>query len=204
MERPAAATMFLSLYPSVTGKVLYWSITIGALAGLFTTWNGFFSACANLMMAMSRGRCLPKLWSKQNSRGIAVNGQITWLIISCCGPFIGANLIDTITCFSGTALILTWTITSSSLIMLRLKRPDLERPFKIPGGLATGIFTFGIMLLTFIFMFVPSSPFYVGPIAAKMLLCWMLIGITLFLVSYPRRRGLSSEQLGEALFKKVH
>ena len=188
IKRPAAATMFLSLYPNTIGKILYWSITVGALAGLFTTWNGFFSACANLMMAMSRNRCLPSFWSRQNSRGIAVNGQITWLIISCLGPFLGANLIDTITCFSGTALVLTWTITACSLIMLRVRCPDMIRPFRIPGGIATGIFTMTIMALTFVFMFVPASPFYVGKIAAKMLLFWMLIGIALFLSCRGRRK----------------
>lgn len=202
-DRPAASTMFLKLYPGITGKILYWSITLGALAGLFTTWNGFFAACANLMMAMSRGRCLPAFWQKQNKNGVAVNGQITWLIISCCGPFLGANLIDTITCFSGAALIFTWTITSSTLVTLRIKHPEMERPFKIPGGTATGVFSTVVTGLVFIFMFVPSSPFYVGAIASKMLVVWMVVGIILFALCSNRRKGFSREELLAGLFKSV-
>ena len=53
MERPAAATMFLSLLAGTGGKVMYWILTIGALAGLFTTWNGFFTASANILMSMA-------------------------------------------------------------------------------------------------------------------------------------------------------
>lgn len=42
MANPSASTMFLNLYPGAVGEVLYWLITLGAIAGLFTTWNGFF------------------------------------------------------------------------------------------------------------------------------------------------------------------
>lgn len=49
MVRPATATMFRYLYPGAGGNVLYWILTIGAIAGLFTTWNGFFTAFANLL-----------------------------------------------------------------------------------------------------------------------------------------------------------
>ena len=74
MERPAAATMFLSLLAGTGGKVMYWILTIGALAGLFTTWNGFFTASANILMGMARGRLIPRFYAKQNKNDIAVNG----------------------------------------------------------------------------------------------------------------------------------
>ena len=46
LDRPCASNMFLQMYPGGVGTFLFWLITIGAIAGLFTTWNGFFMASA--------------------------------------------------------------------------------------------------------------------------------------------------------------
>ena len=200
MARPAASTMFLSLFPGAAGTVLYWIITIGAIAGLFTTWNGFFTASANLLMGMARGRLMPRLFAKQNANGIAVNGQITCLVLSIMGPFLGPNLIDSITCFSACAFVLSWTITSWSLVSCRKKFPDMERPYKIPGGIAMGFFAAIVSSLVFIFMFVPASPFYIGDLAVKVMIIWMIIGIVLYLLCSGQRKGLSREELEAGVF----
>ena len=71
MAHPSAATMFLSLFPGGAGIALYWLLVIGAIAGLFTTWNGFFTAAANLLMGMARGRLISTVFAKQNKKGIA-------------------------------------------------------------------------------------------------------------------------------------
>ena len=138
--------MFPLLFPGTAGTVLYWVLTIGAVAGLFTTWNGFFTASANLLMAMARGRLIPKLFAKQNANGVAVNGQIVCLVLSLAGPFVGANMIDPLTTFSAAAFMLSWTLTAWSLVLLRKNHPEMERPYvdavSIPviaaGGIADG------------------------------------------------------------------
>lgn len=203
MPRPAAATMFLRLFPGTAGILLYWLLVIGAIAGLFTTWNGFFTAAANLLMGMARGRLISKVFARQNKKGIAVNGQITCLLLSCLGPFLGPNLIDAITSFSATAFVLSWTITAWSLVRLRLKYPDMDRPYKIPGGIGMGFFAGMISSLVFIFMFVESSPFYIGTLAMKMFIIWMAIGILLYFLARKQRKGLSSDELEKGVFGSV-
>ena len=82
LENPAAANMFRMIYSGGAGTFLYWLITVGALAGLFTTWNGFFTASANLLMAMGRSRMIPAFFAKQDKNGVAINGLYLLLIIS--------------------------------------------------------------------------------------------------------------------------
>lgn len=60
MTNPAAATMLRLSYGGAAGEFFYWLITIGAIAGLFTTWNGFFMSSAMLLMGMSRGLLCPR------------------------------------------------------------------------------------------------------------------------------------------------
>ncbi|MDY3993833.1 MAG: APC family permease [Evtepia sp.] len=200
MERPAAATMFKFLFPGGAGLFLYWLITIGAIAGLFTTWNGFFMASANLLMAMSRGRVMPAIFAKQNKNGIPVPGLVVCLILSLVGPFLGANMIDSITCFSAAAFVLSWALTCWSLIMLRKKEPNLNRPYKIPGGLAMAGFAAIVATVVLICMFIPASPFYVGAQAVKMFIGWLVIGLILYLASSGQRKGMSQEELKHGVF----
>ena len=200
MERPAAATMFKFLFPGGAGLFLYWLITIGAIAGLFTTWNGFFMASANLLMAMSRGRVMPAIFAKQNKNGIPVPGLVVCLILSLVGPFLGANMIDSITCFSAAAFVLSLALTCWSLIMLRKKEPNLNRPYKIPGGLAMAGFAAIVATVVLICMFIPASPFYVGAQAVKMFIGWLVIGLILYLASSGQRKGMSQEELKHGVF----
>ena len=65
MTNPAAATMLRLSYGGAAGEFFYWLITIGAIAGLFTTWNGFFMSSAMLLMGMSRGLLMPKIFAKR-------------------------------------------------------------------------------------------------------------------------------------------
>ena len=200
MARPAAATMFKALYPGMTGQILYWALTIGALAGLFTTWNGFFTASANLLMSMGRGRLIPTFFARQNGRGVAVRGQLVCLILSLIGPLMGANMIDSITCFSALAFLISWAVTCWSLVRLRTKYPLMERPYKIPGGKATGLFAAILTSAVLILSFIPASPFYSGAMSTWMLSGWMAIGIALYLASSCQRKGLTAAELEHGVF----
>ena len=191
MANPSASTMFLNLYPGAVGEVLYWLITLGAIAGLFTT-------C--LLMGMGRGCLVPKVFAKQNKNGIPVPGLIVCLVLSLIGPFLGAGLIQDITSFSAAAFVLSWTITSYSLIRLRKKEPNLERPYKIPGGIAMGAFSAIVTTVVFVLLFIPNNPVYMGKTASIMFVGWMVIGIILFLASGVQRRRISPEERAAAMF----
>ena len=200
LSRPAASTMFKLVFPGAAGQILFWVLTIGAIAGLFTTWNGFFTASANLLMAMACGRLIPQVFARQNANGVAVVGQVVCLCLSLMGPFLGANLIDSITCFSATAFMLSWTLTAWSLVMLRVKHPEMERPYKIPGGLGMGLFAAIVMTIVFVGAFIKVSPFFVGVLSIKMFVIWVVIGIVFYLVSGGQRRGLSEAELEAGVF----
>ena len=200
MANPSASTMFLNLYPGAVGEVLYWLITLGAIAGLFTTWNGFFMSSAMLLMGMSRGLLMPKIFAKQNKNGIPVPGLIVCLGLSLIGPFLGAGLIGDITSFSGAAFVLSWALTSYSLAFLRKKEPNLERPYKVPGGAAMGWFAGIVSTVVFILLFIPASPMYMKSTACIMFVGWMIIGLILYLAASGQRRGKSQTELKEGVF----
>lgn len=201
MSNPAAANMFKEVFPNAGGNVLYWIILVGAVAGLFTTWNGFFTASANLMMALARGRMVPQLFAKQNKNGIAVNGLILVLILSCAGPFLGANMITTVTAFSATAFILSWMITTWSLLKLRKDMPNAERPYKMPTPMAY----FGAVVTTIYFIgcFLPFCPWFATTPAILAFIGYLVIGAILYAASAGQRKKLTPREREKAMFGEV-
>ena len=198
LENPAAANMFRMIYSGGAGTFFYWLITVGALAGLFTTWNGFFTASANLLMAMGRSRMIPAFFAKQDKNGVAINGLYLVLIISLAGPFLGANMIDTVTCFSATAFVLSWMISSLSLLRLRKTMPHANRPFKLATPIAVWAGIVGVIF--FVGMLIPITPFYVGSKALIIFVVYIVIGIVLHLASGGQRNQLSAHERMKNMF----
>ncbi|MBR0139361.1 MAG: APC family permease [Firmicutes bacterium] len=186
LPKPVAAEAFRVLYGGALGELLYWMIVLGAIAGLLTTWNSFFSASANLLMAMSRNGLMPKAFAKQNDKNVAVNSMALCFILSLVGPFLGIGLIDTVTSFSSTAYVLSWAITSYCVIRLRKTRPGAPRPFKLPGGMGTARFAALASTAVLLLLFIPGNPTFIGLTAASAFAVWMAAGLVLGLIAAGR------------------
>ena len=201
LDRPAASNMFKFVFEGGAGVGLYWLITVGALAGLFTTWNGFFTASANVLMAMGRSRMLPSWFAKQNKDGVAINGLYVVALLSFVGPFLGYNMIDTVTCFSATAFVMSWMISSLSLLKLRKDMPNAERPYKLATPIAYWAAIVGVIF--FVGMLLPFTPFYAGTKAVIVFVIYIVVGFILFAASGKNRNQLSPKEREQAMFGKV-
>ncbi len=203
MEHPAASVLFTFLFPGRIGNTLYWIITLGAVAGLLTSWNGFFTPSSNLLMSMGRARFLPEIFAVQDKNGVAIHAQKIAFLLSAIGPFLGANLIDAITCFSSAAFVLSWFLTAFSLVRLRIKEPKANRPYRIPGGMFIGIFAALVSAAVLIFMFLPNSPFFIGKLTIAMFAIWMLFGFALYASNKRERCLITEKEVNESIFKNT-
>ena len=200
LDRPAASNMFKFVYEGGAGSALYWLITIGALAGLFTTWNGFFTASANLLMAMARAKMLPSALAVQKN-GVAINGLYVVTILSFIGPFLGYNMIDTVTCFSATAFILSWMISSLALLKLRKDMPNADRPYKLATPIAYWAAIAGVIY--FVGALIPMSPWFAGTKALIVFVVYIIVGYILFFACGGARNKLSPEEREKNMFGEL-
>ena len=121
-------------------------------------------------------------------------------MLSLIGPFLGAGLIQDITSFSAAAFVLSWTITSYSLIRLRKKEPNLEPHNKIPGGIAMGAFSAIVTTVVFVLLFITNNQDYMSKTTSILLVGCKVNGIILFLTSGVQRRRISPEERAAAMF----
>jgi len=201
-ERPAISLMFIHLYPGGLGKILYVVSLVGALAGLFTTWNGLYIASARLLMGMGRARLVPKFFASVHPKYNTPKGANLLCAIACLlGPFLGMGIIDPLTIVGSTAFVIGWFVTAASAIKLRNSEPDMHRPFKVPGGLiliwAAAIISGAIIISTFI----PSLPSFMGNLAITIFIVWVVIGLILYFGSSNYRKAISEQERVASIFK---
>lgn len=205
LPTPAAANLLGIVYGGGVGKTLYTIILVCATCGLLTTWNGFMMASPRLMMALARANMIPKWFAKQHPKyGTPSNSMICCLILSIAGPFLGLGLIDPLTSFSAAGFVCSWMLTSYCVIKLRKSEPNMNRPYKIPGGVATAWFAAIVMTVVFILLFVPASPCYMGSMACILFVIWMVLGFILYFASAGQRNQLTPEERSASLFAKMN
>lgn len=203
-DNPSVALMFRDLYPGGIGMILYVLILFGAVCGLLTTWNGFMMASSQILMAMARVSIVPFPLAKQHPKyKTPVNALKVSLLASLIGPFLGSGLIGALTTFSAAGYVVSWMITAFCLIRLRKKEPELKRPYRIPGGVATAWFA-GICMMALLFLlFVPNQPVFMGGMATSLFVGWMMIGVVFFVMDYRRRQKYSKLKRATFLFANM-
>src|SRR5580704_9765616 len=119
-------------------------IVIGGMMSAFGMFNALVMSYSRLPLAMARDGMLPKFFGKMSART-----QTPWVAIlfcaTCWALCLGLGFRRLVTLdimLYGISLMLEFV----TLVALRIREPELKRPFRVPGGL-TGAITCGIFLL---------------------------------------------------------
>jgi amino acid transporter len=116
----------------VAGSWLRVALVFGGLISAFGMLNALVMSYSRLPLAMAQDEMLPRVFGKLHPRTRA-----PWVAILVCG-FAWAfclglgfeRLITLDVLLTGASLVLEF----AALVVLRLKEPNLERPFRVPGG----------------------------------------------------------------------
>jgi ethanolamine permease len=127
-------------------------VNIAGLAGLVASFFSIIFAYSRQMFALSRAGYLPKVLSLTGRRrtpwvALIVPGVIGF-ILSITGD--GARLLN-IAVFGAT---ISYALMMLSHIVLRRREPDLERPYRTPGGTITSGVAFVLAVLAVIATFI--------------------------------------------------
>jgi APA family basic amino acid/polyamine antiporter len=204
-QAPSVSILIKNLYPGPLGAALYWVVILGALAGLFTTWNGFYIASARLLLGMGRAGLLPPFFASLHPKFRTPRGANLFIAIACLiGPFVGMGVIEPLTVVGSTAFVIGWLITAISTIKLRFSQPDMLRPFKVPGGLPLVWIAVIISALIVVSTFLPFSPGFMGPLGIKIFIVWMVMGLIFYLGNSKYGQEFSEEERINSIFRKIN
>lgn len=119
-------------------NLISFAIKIGAITGLSSVMLVLIYGQTRIFYTMARDGLLPKIFStihpkfKTPWKGTLVLGSC----IAIAAAFLPIGILSSLVSL-GTAL--AFSIVCLSVIVMRIKHPEMERPFKVPGGVATAI-----------------------------------------------------------------
>ena len=203
-QKPALSNLMAALYSGFLGRALFWLSLAATLAGLFTTWNGFFIAGSRLLLGMGRARLLPAFFATVHPKhGTPYGGSIFCSLAMLAGPFLGIGLVDPLTILGSTGFVVGWGMACLSAVVLYKKEPDMPRPYRMPGGVATAWTGTIICALMFINCVVPGLPGYMGSIGMGVFVGWCLLGLVFYVFNGKYRSTVSEEEMMAELFRSV-
>jgi amino acid transporter len=109
-------------------------IVLGGMMSAFGMFNALVMSYSRLPLAMARDGMLPKVFAKRSART-----QAPWVAIIVCATCwamclkLGFKRLVTLDIMLyGASLMLEFV----TLVVLRIREPELKRAFRVPGGLA--------------------------------------------------------------------
>ncbi len=115
----------------MAGSWLGAAIVLGGMVSAFGIFNSLVLSYSRIPVALAEDKRLPKIFLKRNSAGAPYVAVIVCAIAWALCLKIGfERLVALDVVLYGLSLLLEFV----ALVMLRLKSPELERPFRIPFG----------------------------------------------------------------------
>lgn len=135
-------------------------VNVLGLAGLIASFFSIIYGYSRLVFALSRAGYLPRMLSLTSKRKAP-----TWALVI---PGIFGFLVslsgegDLILGMAVVGATLSYSLMALSHILLRIKRPELPRPYRTPGGMLTSgvALVLSLVALTGVYAFDPRAFFY--------------------------------------------
>ena len=114
-------------------------IKIGAITGLTSVMLVLCYGQTRIFYTMARDGLLPRVFAiiHPKFRTPWIGTILLGLVIAICASFLPISILGDLVSL-GTAV--AFSIVCLSVIFLRIKHPDMPRPFKVPGGIVTAVF----------------------------------------------------------------
>ena len=199
-ERLPTAAAFRAAFES---DLLVDVVLIAGLIGLLTSWNGFFLASSRVLFALGRGRILHAWFGETHPRyGTPARAVLFCGVITFAAAWLGRGALIAFVDVGSFCIALAFLGVALSLIRLRAVFPDLERPYRMPGGkvlayvAATGsVFILGVML-------VPGSPgALIWPLEWLILLSLIVTGVCFWFGARRYRQRVNEDDRAELILE---
>jgi amino acid transporter len=183
-----------SIAATVVGPWLGIALVIGSMISTFGIVNSLTMSYSRLPVAMAEAGDAPKLFARKLANGAP------WVSILACGLAWSGVLIALKANFDrllmldillyGASLILEFV----ALVVLRIREPQLVRPFKVPGGVPVAILIGVGPTVLLILAFIKNRNEQLGPISALNLgLILMAAGVVFYFIAAWRRKTNAKE-----------
>ena len=127
---------------------------------------------------------LPQIFSRLSERKTPTAAILLCGAACCIDPFFGRGVLVWLVDAASFGCVVAYFIVSLSFCILRVKEPDMVRPYKVQGGMVVGVLA--VFLTGFMaFLYVVPSPFSSALLWQEWVVvgAWILLGILFYFYS---------------------
>jgi len=176
------------------GKIL----VLAGIAGIITSWNGFYIGASRLIYAMAQAKMLPDFLGKLHPKYKTPHNAVILVgILSTLAPLFGRKMLVWLVDAGGMGVVVAYMAVALSFLVLRYKEPDMPRPFTVSNGKLVG-FIAVLLSLGMAIMYLPGSPSaLVWPYEWAIILGWLALGVVFYIVARSRHGNAADVLLNE-------
>ena len=171
-------------------------IVFTGLLGLITTLNPIFIAASRLVFALGRARMIPAGFSAVHpvfgspGRAVLLVG-----LIGALGSFLGRGGLAPIVGMAVMCLATVFFFVCLGVLILRVKRPESRRPFRVPGGVFTaGLGVVGSLFFLAVTVYEPYANSDGFPLEWTLFIGGLLLGLFFWVMAGKVRTGVSEKE----------
>jgi len=176
------------LAAKVVGPWLRVVLVVGGMLCAFGMFNSLVMSYSRLPLAMARDGMLPRIFAKLHPRSKAPWVSIITLAVgwALCLGLSFEHLVTIDILIYGLSLLLEF----AALAALRLREPDLPRPFRVPGG-TLGAFAIGVFPMVMLgFSVIRSDTEHIAGMNALAFGCLLIAaGFVVYFLRWGQKRG---------------
>ena len=149
-----ADAMAKAFNSSIMAKVLI----VGGMCGIVTSWNSFLIGGSRAMYSMAESYMIPRFFVKLHKKNkTPVNALMLIGLLSVIAPFFGRKMLVWIVDAGNFGCCLAYCMVALSFIILRSKRPDMPRPYKVKHYKFVGVMAVLMSGLMVVMYVIPGS-----------------------------------------------
>ena len=178
---PTWAAVPYSLNAKGSLNLVSLAIKVGAFTGLSSVMLVLFYAQTRIFYTMARDGLLPRIFATVHPKF-----RTPWIGTLLLGGFIAVAAaflpIDLLSDLVSLGTALAFSIVCLSVIYLRRRHPEMERPFRVPGGVTTAVLGIISCLALALFNLLPmvQKALKGDPLPLTILLCYCLVGVVIY------------------------
>ncbi|MFA5312123.1 MAG: APC family permease, partial [Methanomassiliicoccales archaeon] len=168
------------------GSWLQYAIVIANVAALCACLVGFWMGGSRMLLAMGRDGGLPKIFAKVNKHQVPKTANI--FIFGVVIMFIllsGTAWLASLFTLMAVGVGMTYLAVSVSFIKMRIKGKDIPRPWKVPGGLLTGV----LALIGSIFIAYFTFKYFTMDVWILFVIYFGIVGAVRVYMAYDSRKN---------------
>lgn len=173
---------------------------LAGIAGIITSWNAMYIGGSRAIYALAHAGMLPAFLGRLHPRHkTPVNAIILIGVLSIAAPLLGRPALVWLVDAGGLGIVIAYLMVALSFVILRLRAPDMPRPFLVSAGMPVGILA-AILSLAMVCLYLPGSPSALIGIEWAIFGGWMLLGLVMYVFALKRYGRAHSDRIMQEMF----